>query len=307
MLIARAIPTFVGRRTRTHSLSVRWNCSKLSPVEPLSTTTIRAGETPSRTSASTQRIVSSGSSQFSTTAVRRARSATSSRSSGGAEDFSVESAMIRTVSTDCVRDRGWAGGVRHLLAPADSGGGERSKPVVRVGSSEPRLARQSFGRAAFVVVALALCLGLAGGAGAGSPNPPGFLTPGSEAAPATVVDPAFTDSVVFSGLTGPTAIRFAPDGQIFVAQKNGKIRVFSSLSATTPTTYADLSKSVDDYWDRGLLGLAIDPGWPARPYVYTSYTYDSAIGGAAPRWSDGCPTPPGPTTDGCVVSGRLAR
>ena len=29
--------------------------------------------------------------------------------------------------------------------------------------------------------------------------------------------------------------------------------------------------------------------------------------GSAPVWNDGCPTPPGPTTDGCVVSGRLSR
>jgi glucose/arabinose dehydrogenase len=160
---------------------------------------------------------------------------------------------------------------------------------------------------ALVLAGALLCTGAAGGARAGSPNQPGFLTPGSQAAAATVVDPAFTDSVVFSGLTGPTAVRFAPDGEVFVAQKNGMIKVFSSLSATTPTTYADLSKNVDDYWDRGLLGLAIDPGWPTKPYVYTSYTYDAPIGGASPRWSDGCPTPPGPTTDGCVVSGRLSR
>jgi glucose/arabinose dehydrogenase len=158
-----------------------------------------------------------------------------------------------------------------------------------------------------VAAAASLCLGLPGGAGAGKGNPPGFLTPASAAALATVVNPAFTDSVVFSGLTAPTAVRFAPDGQVFVAEKGGKIKVFSSLSATTPTTFADLSKSVHDFWDRGLLGLAIDPGWPAQPYVYTSYTYDSAIGGAAPRWGDGCPTPPGPTTDGCMVSGRLSR
>jgi glucose/arabinose dehydrogenase len=44
-----------------------------------------------------------------------------------------------------------------------------------------------------------------------------------------------------------------------------------------------------------------------------AYTYDAAIGAAAPRWgqagasADGCPTPPGPTTNGCVVSGRLSR
>jgi glucose/arabinose dehydrogenase len=43
------------------------------------------------------------------------------------------------------------------------------------------------------------------------------------------------------------------------------------------------------------------------------YAHDAAIGEVAPRWgsvggtSDPCPSPPGPTGDGCVVSGRLSR
>jgi hypothetical protein len=129
---------------------------------------------------------------------------------------------------------------------------------------------------------------------------------GSTRVDAATVKPGFTDAVVFGGLTVPTAARFAPDGKIFVAEKGGRIKYFDNLSDSTPTTFADLSKQVHDYWDRGLLGLAIDPGWPAKPYVYALYTYDSAIGGASPRWNDGCPTPPGPTTDGCVASGRLS-
>ena len=64
---------------------------------------------------------------------------------------------------------------------------------------------------------------------------------------------------------------------------------------------------VDNYWDRGLLGLALDPNFPTDPYVYVLYTFDAPIGGTAPTWSDACPTPPGPTTDGCMVSGRLSR
>ena len=179
--------------------------------------------------------------------------------------------------------------------------------IETVGVFGARLRSPSLRRAALAAAAVGLCLGLPGGAGAGKGNPPSFLAPDSGSSAPTVVDPAFTDSVVFSGLTGPTATRFASDGKVFVAEKGGKIKLFSSVSATTPTVYADLSKNVDDYWDRGMLGLAIDPNWPAQPYVYTSYTYDSPIGGASPRWSDGCPTPPGPTTDGCVVSSRLSR
>jgi glucose/arabinose dehydrogenase len=123
----------------------------------------------------------------------------------------------------------------------------------------------------------------------------------------------FQERIVFSGLTNPTAVRFAPDGRVFVAEKSGLVKVFSSLDDTTPTTFADLRTQVHNFWDRGLLGLALDPDFPASPYVYVLYTHDAPIGGTAPRWgmpaasSDSCPTPPGPTTDGCVVSGRISR
>ena len=127
--------------------------------------------------------------------------------------------------------------------------------------------------------------------------------------------PGFQESVVFSGLSNPTALRFSPDGRIFVAEKNGRIKVFDSLADTTPTLFADLSTNVYNFWDRGLLGLALDPAFPTQPYVYVLYTYDHELGSTAPapRWgtpgvlSDPCPTPPGPTADGCVVSGRLSR
>ena len=118
---------------------------------------------------------------------------------------------------------------------------------------------------------------------------------------------------MFTGLTQPTAVRFATDGRVFVAEKSGIVKVFANLTDTTPTVFADLRTKVHNFWDRGLLGLALDPNFPANPYVYVLYTYDAAIGGTAPRWgtaggtSDGCPTPPGATADGCVVSGRLSR
>jgi PKD repeat protein len=117
----------------------------------------------------------------------------------------------------------------------------------------------------------------------------------------------FTESTVLTGVTTPTNVRFASDGRIFVAQKNGMIKEFDSLSDPTPTTVINLSSDVDDYWDRGLLGLALDPNFPTSPYMYALESYDAAIGGTAPRWNDACPTPPGPTTDGCVISGRLLR
>ncbi len=127
------------------------------------------------------------------------------------------------------------------------------------------------------------------------------------AAQSETLPPGFHDSIVISGLIRPTVVRFSPDGRIFVAEKSGIVKVFPSLTATTPTIFADLTTNVDNYWDRGLLGMALDPAFPSNPYVYVLYAYDAPIGGTAPVWNDGCPTPPGPNTDGCVISGRLSR
>src|SRR5918995_7499324 len=138
------------------------------------------------------------------------------------------------------------------------------------------------------------------------------LLPSAAANAAVTLPSGFQESVAFGGLNNPTAVQFAPDGRVFVAEKSGLIKVYDGLSDTTPDTFADLRTNVYNFWDRGLLGLALDPNFPTNPSVYVLYTYDAEIGGTAPKWgqpgvdSDPCPTPPGPTDDGCVVSGRLS-
>ncbi len=127
-------------------------------------------------------------------------------------------------------------------------------------------------------------------------------------AAAAVVPSGFEETQAFGGLTAPTAVRFAADGRVFVAEQSGLIKVFDSLSDPTASIYADLRIKVHNFWDRGLLGMVLDPQFTSgRPFVYVLYTHDAAIGGTAPRWGDACPTPPGPQADGCVVSGRLSR
>jgi glucose/arabinose dehydrogenase/PKD repeat protein len=134
-------------------------------------------------------------------------------------------------------------------------------------------------------------------------------------AEAATLPPGFAETTVLSGLTNPTVVRFSSDGRVFVAEKRGVIKVFDSLTDTTPEVFADLNVNVHNFWDRGLLGMALAPNFPADPYVYVLYTYDHVLGSTTPppRWgtpgvySDPCPTPPGATADGCVVSGRLSR
>lgn len=130
---------------------------------------------------------------------------------------------------------------------------------------------------------------------------------------ALTVPPGFQDSVVLGGLSQPTAVRFAGDGRIFVAEKSGLVKVVDPARGGDASVFADLRTNVHNYWDRGLMDLELHPDFPATPYVYVLYAHDAELGGTAPRWGsvettmDSCPTPPGPTALGCVVSGRLSR
>lgn len=165
--------------------------------------------------------------------------------------------------------------------------------------------------AAVVAAALLAASVLSGPVVAKDPNPPKhrFLGGSQTTAVATAAPVAgFTDSIVISGLTNPSAMQFANDGRVVVTQKNGLVLVYPSLGAS-PIVAVDLRPKVDDYWDRGLLGLALDPLFTTNGAIYVLYTYDHILGDTAapPRWGDACPTPPGPTTDGCVVSARLSK
>jgi hypothetical protein len=123
----------------------------------------------------------------------------------------------------------------------------------------------------------------------------------------------FYDYVVFDRLVRPTAVEFSSDGRVFVAEKRGVVKVFDGVEDGTPTVVADLRTNVFNIWDRGLLGLVLDPDFPATPDIYVSYSYDAEPGGTAPRWgqpgadNDVCPTPPGINDGGCVVTARISR
>jgi glucose/arabinose dehydrogenase len=126
---------------------------------------------------------------------------------------------------------------------------------------------------------------------------------------AAAVPSGFSDVAVWSGLTLPTAIAFAPGGKVFVGEKGGIVKVFDSPADPTPTQVVDLHPQVQDFWDRGLLGLAVDPGFgtAGHNFIYVLYTHDHNPIGNPASWGDGCPSPPGPTTDGCTVTGNLSR
>jgi glucose/arabinose dehydrogenase len=168
-----------------------------------------------------------------------------------------------------------------------------------------------------VVVLIVLIAVLPAGPASAAPSPSDrrelFGRAASSRAPsspavAAAVPAGFADNLVFGGLTFPTAIAFAPGGKVFVGEKSGIVKVFDSTLDSTATQVVDLRSRVQDYWDRGLLGLAVDPGFGAgRNFIYVLYTHDFNPEGSPTSWGDGCSTPPGPNTDGCTVTGNLSR
>ena len=84
-------------------------------------------------------------------------------------------------------------------------------------------------------------------------------------APAVNLPPGFEESMAFTDLDQPISMQFSQDGRVFVAEKSGIIKVFDGMGDTTPTTFADLRTQVHNYWDRGLMSLALHPNFPATP------------------------------------------
>jgi glucose/arabinose dehydrogenase len=86
---------------------------------------------------------------------------------------------------------------------------------------------------------------------------------------ASALPSGFTDSRLVGGLDLPTAMEFAPDGRLFVAEKGGEVRVIKN-GALLATPFVTLP--VDTFGERGLLGIAFDPSFASNRYVYLYYT-----------------------------------
>ncbi|MDQ1522074.1 MAG: hypothetical protein QOI55_3147, partial [Actinomycetota bacterium] len=133
-------------------------------------------------------------------------------------------------------------------------------------------------------------------------------TPLAAPAAASTLPAGFSDRVVASGLSKPTAFDFAPDGRLFVAEQRGIVDVFDNVNDPTPKVFADLRTEVYHYFDRGLLGLVVDPAFPTRPYVYVEYVVDAPVGSEPPTYgSPDTDSDPCPNDAVCVASLRISR
>ncbi|MDF2454930.1 MAG: hypothetical protein K0R51_923 [Cytophagaceae bacterium] len=87
---------------------------------------------------------------------------------------------------------------------------------------------------------------------------------------------AQTFPVNFAGIqvaTGldPVGIDVAPDGRVFLAEKNGKIRIIKNGALLATPFYT--IPNVDNWNERGLLKVIVDPNFATNQYIYAYYTY----------------------------------
>jgi glucose/arabinose dehydrogenase len=79
---------------------------------------------------------------------------------------------------------------------------------------------------------------------------------------------------VLSGLDQPVAFTFDPDGRIWYVEKTtGEIRI-ADPGAGTDDLFAT-APGVNGEGERGMLGIALHPNYPARPFVYVYATRDA--------------------------------
>lgn len=94
---------------------------------------------------------------------------------------------------------------------------------------------------------------------------------------------AYIQTSVLSNLRYPADFDWTPDGRYLVTQKgdnafpaaNAMIKMYTSSGVLIGTFY-DLTDSVDSDFERGLLGIAVDPDFVTNHYVYAYYDYRNA-------------------------------
>jgi glucose/arabinose dehydrogenase len=138
----------------------------------------------------------------------------------------------------------------------------------------------------------------------------------------TLNDPRLQVKEVVAGLSAPTTMAFIGPADILVLQKgNGQVRrVLGGVLQPGQV----LDAAVDSLSERGLLGIAVHPEFPAKPFVYLYYTesstgldtfgFPSPLGNRVYRFTwDGStltnptlildlPVTPGPNHDGGIIT-----
>jgi glucose/arabinose dehydrogenase len=86
-----------------------------------------------------------------------------------------------------------------------------------------------------------------------------------------ILPPGFVQVPLFSGLNFPTSFAILPDGRILVTEKGGLVWMYKD-GTLLATPVLDLRSQVNDYYERGLIEVAVDPDFETNRYIYLYYT-----------------------------------
>ncbi len=86
----------------------------------------------------------------------------------------------------------------------------------------------------------------------------------------TALPSGFAQTLVAEGLN-PTCMALAPDGRIFLAQKDGRVMIYHTLENQLHAQ-PFVTLSTDAFNERGLNGIALHPDFEMQPWVYLYYT-----------------------------------
>src|SRR6478672_6320946 len=95
---------------------------------------------------------------------------------------------------------------------------------------------------------------------------------GASSAAAATYPSGFGETNLAGGTGAPAAVAWAPDGRMFIAHKHGLVQVRKTDGSVS--TLIDITQEVNNYNDRGLLGIAVDKDFASNGYLYLLYVHE---------------------------------
>ncbi|MGH7730004.1 MAG: PQQ-dependent sugar dehydrogenase [Candidatus Eiseniibacteriota bacterium] len=84
----------------------------------------------------------------------------------------------------------------------------------------------------------------------------------------------FSDDTLCTGMDQPVGMALLPDGRMLVVEKaSARIRLIVKGRFAASDPILTVPEVEGEILEQGLLGIAVDPGWPVRPYIYVHYTH----------------------------------
>ncbi len=96
--------------------------------------------------------------------------------------------------------------------------------------------------------------------------------------PAVAAVPSLRATVVQDGLVNPWDVDFAPDGQMFVTERPGRVRVYASGQQNAALLATSRIPDVRAEGEAGVMGIAVDPNFESNRYVYVCASRQKSYG-----------------------------